>query len=590
MVDQPLYLHRVFLHPPVKNEDTTFRPGLNVIWAEPDESGSANSVGKTTLVDLIDYGLGKTEFIPKDKFDLLARIHNRTLVMQFSCNGTQYTLRRDVLPGDTCMVWEGWHDEEQDRSRAVLTGTLEQYKLFLETAIWQGRNRTFESTKTSIRQIFDLLIRDQKHGFTALNKARPAVLVKTTETRLAFLLGFMSPERVRMQREYDEAAKLVKEHQSTPKVLGKFLESQKVGENELRWVLGPKEKELEGLLRQRSTVLSQDEQPQSDLGPATIRVTEVRKALENVVGSVLVAEARALQYACARSEALTEIDKLSDLALALATFSPIAVTMCPLCKGTVTPELVNQLPPECPLHNRHSPEITNSEVSQRQLVLEFEVDDLSQALEQLQGIINAQRTEQATLNENLRGAQSVVTELSRPDTDVLRAIDDRIREVEAEISSFRSTRELYNRRDELIKDLRGYRSRRQLASKRLEELKHSEKSRRMDFAFLYHSVVSKLYVEQRRGLMDLNTLQPDIHMGRHDAGQDTGAAALPIATVAFDLALLEYGLRFNESEHPRLLIHDSPALFEIDPNVYSRVFDWRFRRKKNLLARRHFSI
>jgi hypothetical protein len=189
---------------------------------------------------------------------------------------------------------------------------------------------------------------------------------------------------------------------------------------------------------------------------------------------------------------------------------------------------------------------------------------------------------QRALSEIAAVAQKELADITRDGTDALKDLDDEIRLLESEISTLRSTSELYKRRDQLLDDLKVYRRRRLVAQQKLDDHKQGEKSRRLDFATIYHSVITWLYVNQRRGVMDLNTLVPDIHMSRYEAGHDSGAAALPIATVAFDLALLEYGLTFGQSEHPRLLVHDSPALFEIDPNVYARVFDWIIERESTL--------
>lgn len=72
-----LFINRVAINPPRGKTDVTFRAGLNVIRAtlmeetsregQDSQPGIRNSVGKTTFCHLLNYGLGKSSFLNRDK-------------------------------------------------------------------------------------------------------------------------------------------------------------------------------------------------------------------------------------------------------------------------------------------------------------------------------------------------------------------------------------------------------------------------------------------------------------------------------------------------------------------------------------------
>lgn len=93
----------------------------------------------------------------------------------------------------------------------------------------------------------------------------------------------------------------------------------------------------------------------------------------------------------------------------------------------------------------------------------------------------------------------------------------------------------------------------------------------------YHEVVSYLYFENRIGSFQLSerakNFEATIRYLNLSEGKDTGAAAITLAVIAFDLALLKLAINTN-TPHPRLLVHDSPNINDIDPAVYNRIFTY----------------
>lgn len=569
MENHPLYIRRVFLDPPVHNEDTTFKPGLNVIWAESRETGPANSVGKTSLKELIDFGLGKTNYLPKDKLELLSPLHNRTLVLMFSCHGHPFTLRRDIVPGEICIVLEGWTEESPtDHQPLAYRGNLEGYRSWLEFTVWRGRNRPDEAVKVSLRSIMGLLARDQLNGFTGLEKSFQSESKQSAEDRLMFLLGFITPERVEARRRLSDAATLVKEYESTPQILGKFLAAtQEAPEHETRWKLDSLRDQLSRLEGQRHELEGRLRfLHENTISKLTKELANTREQLDRTSGALAVIDVRVKQYRLARSEALSEIEKLDHLKQAKTLLGPLQhERTCPVCGAEITEDHARLLP------EHEEPDVTA--IEQRQLVLQYEIDDLTVAIESLQ--INAQqlKTEHKGHETRIHHLQADMAELTKEPTAELVKVNGMLRTIELEVQALQTAGDLYKQRDQMLSQLKAYQSQKREAQRRLKQFEDQEKTRRLDLAHFFDETVSYLYYRHRRGALKGSSLRPEIRLVSEE-GVDTGAATQPVATVAFDFALLRYGLSFSESEHPRLLIHDSPAQFEIDHHVYGRIFEW----------------
>jgi|GEM_PF-4815595 len=574
MTSQPLYLHRVLLDPPVYNEDTTFRPGLNIIWAESTAAGQANSVGKTTLKNLIDYGLGKTDFLPKDKLDRLSQLHDRKLVLMFSCHGRSFTLRRGLNNEDTCIVLRGWHTKERN-NELEFTGDLAGYRVWLENQIWNGRNRPADILNISLRQTMLMLARDQKIGFSALEKAIVVEKKKVTHDRLTFLLGFVTPKRIDARRELKKASDLVEENKSTPKILEKFLSTQDISEAEITKRLQPIETKFETYrLKQRQLIEKLEQIELSEVRTLSEKISLKRHKFEMLGGNLVVVQTRIEQYSSARAEAAAEIEELDLLVEAKQVFDSFPRIFCPNCAAEIPVDLLDSYVHQCAGENPEDadePDLTA--IEERKLVLKYEIEDLARGIQELRTQANEVEAARNAVGYEIEAIQKHLGDLTVPNTQELIKLNDIIHQTEQEIDGLIRTQNLYRRKDVLLEQLKGYRAELREAQKKVNDIDVEEKDRRLKFAGIYDDVISFLYQGKRIGVVDPASLRPQIqHVGEKTV--DDGAAALAVATIAYDLALLEFGIEIEDSEHPRVLIHDSPAQYEIDHNTYGRVFDW----------------
>ncbi|KAF6628807.1 hypothetical protein H6F38_20055 [Paenibacillus sp. EKM208P] len=577
MNNQPLYIHRVLLDPPIYHEDTTFREGLNVIWAESTDKGSANSVGKTTLKNLIDYGLGKTEFISEEKHKQIPVLQGRCLVFMFSCYEAQYTLRRMLSKVDHCVVYRNWSTEEQ-QSNIDFTGDIAGYVAWLENKLWAGRNRPSNDLKISFRQAMSLLARDQITGFSAKEKSFKSERKKVTQDRLTFLLGFITEERIEVREEQERATALVEENKATPQILEKFLSTQEIAEEQIKWEL----KSLRGQMAEKVSELKIMEAyikrlQETELSRLTEELIKTRNQYEDIEGNLLITESRINQYAQAQKEAKLEIEELDILVEARQSFKLLNSYKCPHCHKELPEEIINLALHDCGVlnssdENEFSPDLTA--IEERKMVLNFEIEDLMEAIEALSERLEILVSNKKEIGVKLTNLQNKITEIEKQQHNDLKELNSSIFELENQIDVLVKSELLYKRKDELLKQLRAYRKQKREADAKMKAINEKEKEMKATLSSYFHEIISFLYNKQRKGKLDPETLKPEI---LHIKGEmkDDGAAAITVATIAFDLALLKYSLNFVSSEHLLLLIHDSPAQYEIDlTNIYAKVFDW----------------
>lgn len=577
MNNQPLYIHRVLLDPPIYMEDTTFRHGLNVIWAESTDKGSANSVGKTTLKNLIDYGLGKTEFISEEKHKQIPELQGRCLVLMFSCFEDKYTLRRMLSKIDHCVIYRGWSTEEI-KNNIEFIGDIAGYTAWLENKLWAGRNRPSNDLKVSFRQLMALLARDQKTGFSSLEKSFKSEKKKVTQDRLTFLLGFITQDRIKAREELENASALVEENKATPQILEKFLSTQEVAEEQIKLELKLLRGEWKEKLNERKIKEAYIKQLQeTELSNLTEELIKVRNQYENIEGKLLIIKSRIDQYRQAQKEAKSEIEELDILVEARQSFKLLNSYTCPSCHKELPDGLVQQVLHDCGViksldENGFSPDL--NAIKERKMVLSFEIDDLNEAIQSLSEISEESVGIKEKIATKLTHLQNKINEIEKMHHNDLYEMNNSIFELENRIDVLVKTELLYKRKEELLKQLKGYRKQKREANAKVKSINESEKEMKTNLSSYFNEIISFLYNKQRKGKLNPDTLKPEIF---HIKGEmkDDGAAAVTVATLAFDLAILKFSLENSDSEHPLLLVHDSPAQFEMDlDNIYAKVFDW----------------
>ncbi len=583
MSKQLLSIYRVLLDPPIYQENTTFRPGLNVVWAESTYKGFANSVGKTTLKNLIDYGLGKTEFISEEKYQQIPLLQNRCLILMFGFYAEKYTLRRMLPKTDHCVVYREWSMEERETDIEFM-GDISGFLAWIENKLWNGRNRPSNDLKVSFRQVMSLLARDQISGFSALEKSFKSEKKKVTQDRLTFLLGFITKERIKAREELETATTLVEENKATPKILEKFLSTQEIAEEEIKWKLSSLRSELAEKVSERKAKETNIKKIQdTELTRLTEDLIKIRNLYEDIEGNLLITESRIGQYKKAQKEAILEIEELEVLVEAKESFKHLNTYNCPHCHKELPKEMINQVLHDCgALNNSEQKEISPdlNAIEERKLVLNFEIEDLMEAVEGLSERLELLRRNKKEVGAKLSDVRNKITEMEKQQQNDLLQMNNSINELENRIDQLVKTESLYKRKDELLKQLRAYRKQKREANAKVKEINESEKEMKITLSSYFHEIVSFLYNNQRKGKLDPETLKPQILHINGDM-KDDGAAAITVATIAFDLALLKYGLEFCTSEHLLLLIHDSPAQYEIDlSNIYAKVFDWVVKLEK----------
>ena len=80
-----LYINYIGTLPIKGKADVTLRRGLNVVFAEKvivdEDDGPRNSLGKSTFIRLIDYGLGSTNFFQKKQTRARQKLNHHYYVL-----------------------------------------------------------------------------------------------------------------------------------------------------------------------------------------------------------------------------------------------------------------------------------------------------------------------------------------------------------------------------------------------------------------------------------------------------------------------------------------------------------------------------
>ncbi len=117
----------------------------------------------------------------------------------------------------------------------------------------------------------------------------------------------------------------------------------------------------------------------------------------------------------------------------------------------------------------------------------------------------------------------------------------------------------------------------EILRKELKSYQEGMQVRLQSLSTYYDEIVQFLYNETKKGILDLSPRAKNIQVkiiNNDGVGEeDTGDATKIMKVVAFDLALLKLA-ESSEVMHPKFLIHDSPNVRDVDPEVYKRIMSY----------------
>lgn len=156
-----MHLEKIYSEPKNLFEEVEFKPGINVIYGKQVEEGnkktSLNSIGKSTLIDLINFCL-LSDFSKKSKLykgkDFLDKY---CIVLEINIEDKIYKIKRSTNnPKKVFIGQEGESGQEE---------TLDNAKRILYNKMFKNSNYSGISDSSWFRQVINFFIRDEKTGF-----------------------------------------------------------------------------------------------------------------------------------------------------------------------------------------------------------------------------------------------------------------------------------------------------------------------------------------------------------------------------------------------------------------------------------------
>ncbi|MFK4475368.1 hypothetical protein ABH897_005157 [Paenibacillus sp. RC73] len=579
-----LYIHRVTVNPPIGKADVILRPGLNVVRAvlvdkealDNNQIGSRNSVGKSTFIHLIDYGLGKDNFLNSNKETGRNKLNRHELLMEYKVGDQEYTVQRKLIDGENCSLYEGYVIDLILNGKSPISKTLSLsgYKDFLENSLYGGSNIINQKRYVSLRDVMHLLIREQVGGFDSIDSAMEYnESSEVKRKRIEFLAGLITPEKLIKEKEKSDSAKLVKNAKRSLDVIKKYVK-EKVTKTEvqIKKLIRDTEKEV----KEYSQEIMNLKKQLIELQITSDQRLEIKNNLLNkkafLQKEMQMLSSRLNSYQATFNEITTESETLNVAQDARNVFGSIKYEQCPVCFVPITddPDFV------CPRKD-HDKQSDDKAIHTIQTILHNEKKDLIQAIDTLKRRLFEIGIEIDNLNSQI----DVVNEDIMKDTEKLL---ENIDVEEKKLSESQENLNLWTQSLRYLQDQARYKKihtdeKTKLTGieNDLKEINESIKEQQDNLKILYDEVVMYLYDNTRSGVLDISENSgkfiADIRFIIDTLESDDGAAAKTLRVVAFDLALLKLALN-SDTNHPKLLIHDSPNAREIDPIVYGRIFSF----------------
>lgn len=581
----PFYINRIAVNPPIGKADVTFRAGLNIIRAvltddistteqteERERPGIRNSVGKTTFVHLLDYGLGKTTFLPKDKKYGRSVLKSHDLLLELRLNGEEYTIERNLVDGDILQLYKGWVTDQLLMGEQLSSKPcpLDDYKVFLEGNLFNGLN-IFEGSKfVSYRDVMQIIVREQVGGFESIDKAGNYYVNAGVKRKLLqFLTGQATSETLSVDNKVVQAEELEKEAKKALDIIKKYVDykvnhTEELIRSELTSVeqeISENEQESE-ILKKKLITLQERSDERIEQKELLLRQ---RQALTKEVQAV---QWRINSFQATLNEIDTEKEQINIAYHAHDILGSLKYEKCPVCLKPVTDEL--SVDDEKDNDNTDTIEIMKK-------ILSNEKQDLIRSIEDMTRKLIDIRSQLRRIDE---GIEVINAELTIDVSDILTSINELENKRQNLLGKqiglqqdldFYKDHEEYKRKHGVAKD--------HLRSMKAEKIQIQQKMKDSleGLKTYYHEAVSYLYFANRVGSFNLSeragNFQAEIRYLLSSEGKDTGAAAITLAVIAFDLALLKLAIKQN-TPHPRLLVHDSPNIRDVDPIVYNRIFTY----------------
>ncbi|MCT6916483.1 MAG: hypothetical protein M3000_15390 [Bacillus wiedmannii] len=560
---------------PIKGKaDVQLHKGLNVIFAEKvlnvEDSGPRNSLGKSTFVNLINYGLGSTNLFQKRQVKARKGLINHYLIMEIALNDNNFTLKRNLADNTENYIYKGWIRNELSLNidlPAIVGPSLDEYKEFIELELLQRNNFSNEEKLLSLRSYIPFIIRNQVNGFFNLQKPMGVNEGAQLERlRSEFFAGLSTVRKIALEQELMATEETRKQAAQDFKTIARYLKKKEVLANDNKEIIDYKN-EIQNTLTEISLLRQRILERDSIKSELRRLLNDSEQSLYELEADISLDKSRILNYQATINEIYKELDSFNLYEKASVFFKEYNIEECPTC---LRPFKDIQMPVEDFEDDSASisliKEIMNNEISD----LQNAIDELRIHIDELYGIKGTLIDTQQKLNFELNNHNAnIISELNIKEQRL-----DTLKKEQAEILNL----------ENIQQDLAEYKDNLDYQTKRKKEINQQIdtanleiEENKQNLIQVYNKVVRYLYSDTRQGILRFspkaNNIEVEIAYSDSEDNIDSGAAAQIVKVIAFDLALLELSLN-NSTYHPKLLIHDSPNVNDIDIDVYNNIFTY----------------
>ncbi|MFS1516397.1 DUF2326 domain-containing protein [Bacillus sp. SCS-151] len=579
-----LYVNYVCTQPIKGKVNVILRKGLNVIRAEKLESsednGPRNSLGKSTFVRLLDYGLARTDFLQKDDKIAVRELLEHYLIMEVMINDQNYTLKRKLVDKSEAFIFEGWVAKELLKEKPVgkLIGPdFNDYKAFLEEHLLLQYNFSGEEKLLSLRQFLPLLLRDQVSGFSDIYKPfGMSEGQQLARLRAEFFSGLSTARKMNLEKDLIDVEENRKDALQDFNIISKYINKKFQDElDDLEGSISNLDVEIvkaqKNVKIRRETLMRESE----DKRIIKKNMAEVEEEIENLNKRINSNHSRIHNYQATINEIIKELETFNLYSYASSLFDNFEQETCPVCLNPINKK--HKGSNDCKKKENEIIKDKESTVLIIKKILNNELSDLKNAIfvlrsqnnrfeEKIQFLIK----EIKLFKEELRSRNSKIVEQ-------LNKEEEKLMEFNGEKTELLGLQKALSDVEGYKKKWIYYKEKKKEISNELDLANIEVEKNREKLISTYDKVVRYLYNGSRKGILKFSPKAGNIEVAlaymNEEESIDKGAAAQIVKVIAFDLTLLELSLS-NQTYHPKFLVHDSPNVNDIDIDVYHRIFSY----------------
>ncbi len=568
--------------------DLQFERGLNIVRAVQTggDPRSTNKCGKTSLVELIQHGLGRRQE-SKAKFHFAPIMDQlEKLWLEVEANGQVFTIERSLQEITArARVREGPYVPGLRNTPAEIVSIEDMSQLFLKSL-----DIPMVSVKTAQGDLFPLsfptimraFILHQEDSFGAiLDKMLP-------EQRRADVIGFLS--RITPVERFTVEDRLSEVQLEAQRLEGYFNSVQTfLIENGVPSLIEAEarasaaEKTHQAAREAQRRVQHEIRQASSDQVPGQSgRIENLRRQLLSIQDQAAQIE-HSLIGLQQEEERLAEVlaslrvdrKKAQHLLASSTILSSVEFSICPRCLLEITSEMrQREQYARCSLCNR--PLRTTSDTPPRAMPKTIDID---LQIEETKTVLNDVSRERGALDVKLKELRAVEEEIGHsldmesqayvsPAVDRLMAEAHEVAQREADLAQARALLGQAKALEAIRLQLDSLKGQQAELEDELREVRKPYKARLNALREIYSAILRAIdFPDFRSCTINNQSLMPEINGNLYT---HLGTALKGLATVAYHLALLELARR-EETFFPRMLVIDSPAVGDLNDENHDKL-------------------